>query len=127
MKRILISMTAVALLSVGICVFSLLFTRHVCGEIDDMRIEVMNLLDQGDISAAHLTLQQLAEAWREYEPTLEILVRHDDLHKIAELIIEADANLEAEDQDDLTRSMALLGEALRHLTAEEELRLSNIL
>ena len=127
MKRILISMALVALLSAGICAFSLLFTRHACGEIDGMRAEVLNFLDRDDVSAAHRRLRQLAEAWGKYEPTLEILVRHDDLHKIAELIIEADANLGAGDRDDFLRSMALLGQALRHLTDEEELRLSNIL
>ena len=127
MKRVLISLAAVALLSAGICVFSLLFTQHACGEIDGMRTGIMNLLDRGDLPAAHIALQQLAEAWSKYEPTLEILARHDDLHKIAELIIEADANLKASDQDDLARSMALLGQAVRHLIAEEELRLSNIL
>jgi hypothetical protein len=69
----------------------------------------------------------MAGVWTEQERLLAVLVSHEALHDITALIIEGHANLTAGDTDDFARSMALLGEALRHLHAEEELVLSNLL
>jgi len=127
MRATLISMLAVAALSVGICVFSLGKIERAANEIDGMRTEVLDMIEAGETERAHLRLQQMAEAWRGHEKTLAAIAPHDALHRITELIIEGSANLEAGDPDDFNRSMALLGEAIRHLHEEERLHFSNLL
>ena len=127
MRATLISMLAVALLSAGICVFSMLMIGHAAGEMESMRTEVLKLADAGDLPGAKERLKQMAEMWSRHEGTLAVLSSHEDLHKITELLIEGDANLAADDLDDFERSMALLGEALRHLREEEKLSFSNVL
>lgn len=127
MRRIVVALVSVMICSIGICIFSTLYISRSSDKIDGMRSEVLLLIEQNDLDGAHLRLQQMAEVWAEYEPLLETLARHDDLHEITALIIEANANLESGDLDDFNRSMALLGQAIRHLAAEEQLRLSNIL
>lgn len=127
MRRTLITMLVVLALSVCICMVDVLLIHHVTGEIDEMRVDVLRLVEAGDGQGAQVQLAQLAEMWSRHERTLEILAPHEDLHRITELIIEGDANLEAGDHDDFNRSMALLGEAIRHLYEEERLILSNVL
>ena len=127
MRATLISMLAVAFLSVGICVFSVCLIGHVAGEMENMRIEVLNLADAGEISGAKERLEQMAQMWSRHEETLAVLSSHEDLHEVTALLIEGDANLTADDLDDFERSMALLGEALRHLREEEALSFSNVL
>lgn len=127
MRRTLIAMLTVGALSVGMCIFSVCWMEQVTGEMDDMRMEVMDLTGQGRISDAQDKLGQMAEAWGRYSRVLEIIASHEDVHEIAILIIEGDANLQAKDLDDFNRSMALLGEAIDHLHEEERLRMENIL
>ena len=127
MKATLIAMLIVALLSAGVCVFSVLMIGHVTEEMEIMRTEVLDLADAGELSAAQERLAQMAQMWSRHEGTLAVLSSHDDLHEVMELLIEGDANLTADDLDDFERSMALLGEALHHLRAEEELSFSNVL
>ena len=127
MKGTLISMLAVAALSAGICVFSLLMIGQVSDEMEEMRVSVLNRIDTGDREGAREELGQMKELWGRHEDVLAILASHDDLHEITELIIESAAHLDAGDPDDFTRSMAILGEAIDHLQREEKLSLSNIL
>ena len=127
MKATLIAMLIVAFLAAGICVFSVLMIGHVTDEMESMRTEVLDLADAGEMSGAKERLKQMAEMWSRHEGTLAVLASHDDLHEVTELLIEGDANLKADDQDDFERSMALLGEALRHLREEEKLSFSNVL
>ena len=127
MRATLISMLAVIVLAAGVCIFSITTIGHVTSEIDEMRTEVLDMIDAGDLEEAHVRLQQLAEMWSRHENALETIAPHDALHEITGLIIEGNANLEAGDLDDFNRSMALLGEALNHLHEEEAFHFSNIL
>jgi len=127
MRRTLISMLTVMALAAGICVFSQTLMKRAADEIDGMRTDVLEMAESGDAEGAHIRLAQMAEAWSRYEPVLEAIAPHDALHEITVLIIEGNANLEAGDVDDFNRSMALLGESIRHMCSEEKLHLSNIL
>ena len=127
MRATLISMIAVILLSVGVCIFSVLTIGHVVSEMESMRTEVLDMIDEGRFADAEERLGQMAEMWSRHEGTLAVLASHEDLHEITELLIEGDANLKADDLDDFERSMALLGEAIHHLHEEERLSISNIL
>ena len=127
MKATLIAMLTVSVFSVSVCMFSLLMIGHVAEEMETMRTEVLNLMDEGQREEGGERLRQMAEMWSRHEGTLAVLSQHDDLHAITELLIEGDANLAADDLDDFNRSMALLGEAIHHLQEEERLSLSNIL
>ena len=127
MKMTLVSMLAVALLAGCICCFSLTRIERATVEIDGMRTEVLELIDADRTHEARDRLRGMAEAWSRWEQELAVLVPHDMLHEIAGLIIEGDANLGAGDLDDFNRSMAMLGEAIRHLYEEERPALNNIL
>lgn len=127
MRQTLISMLAVMALTAGVCIFSQAFMTRAADEIDAMRTEVLDMTENGDREGAHIRLAQMAQAWSGYEGVLEAIVPHEALHEITVLIIEGNANLEAGDLDDFNRSMALLGEAIRHMCSEERLHLSNIL
>ena len=126
MRRCLISMCVVLALSLGVCLASFLFMRHVAEEIEAMRTQVLRLAETGDERGARERLTQTAEIWERHEPLLEAISPHDTLHAVTELIIEADANLAARDFDDFNRSMTLLGLAIEHLYMEERLRPENI-
>lgn len=127
MKGTLISMLAVAALVGAVCVFSLLMIGHVAGEMEEMRVSVLDRIDAGDREGAREELGRMKEMWGRHEDVLAVLASHDDLHEITELIIESAAHLDAGDPDDFTRAMALLGEAIEHLHREEKPSLSNIL
>lgn len=127
MMRTLFSMLTVMALTVGLCVFSQRYVSRAADEIDGMRTEVLEMTEDGDREGAHIRLMQMAETWSRYERVLEAIVPHDTLHEVTALIIEGNANLESGDLDDFNRSMALLGESIRHMYAEEEMHLSNIL
>ena len=127
MRATLVSMLIVALLSAGICLLSVTLIGNVSSQMEQLRTDVLELIEQGDVDNAQQKLGQMKELWSDHEDTLAILAPHDALHEITGLILEGKANLEADDLDDFNRSMALLGEALDHLHAEEQLRLSNIL
>lgn len=127
MKATLISMLAVAALAAVTCVCSLKMIEKATREVDGMRTEVLELIESGAFEEAHGRLRQMVEVWRKYEKTLAVMAPHESLHDITWLMIEGNANLEAGDLDDLNRSMALLGESIRHLYEEERLHLSNVL
>lgn len=127
MRATLISMLAVAALSAGICICSVTVIGAATEELDAMRIEVLRLIEQGDAAAARERLGQMEEEWSQREERLAALAPHESLHGIKQLLIEGIANLEAGDADDFNRSMALLGEFIRHLHEEERLSLANIM
>ena len=126
MKRCFLSMIAVLTLSLGVCLSSFFFMRHVAEEMEAMRTQVLELVEAGDEAGAWERVTQMAGMWENHEPLLEAISPHDTLHAVTELIIEADANLTARDPDDFSRSMTLLGLAIEHLYMEERLRLENI-
>lgn len=127
MLKNLIAALTVIVLSIGICAFSMGWTEKVTEEIDAMRVDVVKMAEAGDVEGAQAKLGQMAECWSRHERVMEVLASHEQLHEIAELIVEGDANLSAGDRDDFARSMALLGEAVRHLYEEERLTLTNVL
>ena len=126
MKRCFFAMLAVLVLSLGVCLSSILFMKHVAEEIEAMRTQILRLAETGDEASARERVTQMAEMWARHEPLLEAISPHDTLHAVTELIIEADANLSARDFDDFNRSMKLLGMAIEHLYMEERLRFENV-
>lgn len=127
MKRTLAAMVIALLLSLGVCVGSMVLIRHTAGEIEAMRMEAVDLMERGDDEGAAAKLVEMADMWAKHEPLLELVAEHEALHEVRNLLVEADANLAAGDHDDLNRSMKLLGLALEHLFGEEELRIGNVL
>ena len=82
---------------------------------------------EGDLEGAKEYLAKLAGHWREMTPRLEILTDHNDLHNVAEGITDARISLERGFLDDYYKAMALLGEGIAHIRAQEELSLANLL
>ncbi len=126
MRRCLIGMLAVLALSLAVCLSSFFFMRHVAGEIEAMRTEILSFAEAGDTGRAGERITQMAEMWERHEPLLEAISPHETLHAVTQLIIEADAGLASRDLDDFNRSMQLLGVAIEHLYLEERLRWENI-
>lgn len=127
MRMTLISAACVLALSLAICILSLALLGGVVTEMDELRVRVMELFEAGDYEAADVRLAQMATTWQDNESMLEIIAQHEDLHTVTTLITEANVDIATGDFDGFQRSMSLLGEALRHLMSEEELRLSNVL
>ena len=119
-------MLVVLALSLLVCLMSFFAMCGAADEIEAMRTETMKLVEAGEIERAGERITQMAEAWKRREPLLEAIAPHETLHAVTQLIIEADANLEARDQDDFNRSMKLLGLAIEHLYLDERFRLENI-
>ena len=126
MKRSLIAMLIVLELSLSTCLSSFFVMRHVAEEMEAMRTQILRLADAGEFGRAAERITQMAEAWEEHEALLEAISPHETLHAVTELIIEADANLSAQDYDDFNLSMNLLGLAIEHLYLEERLRMENV-
>jgi len=122
-----VAMILVLLLAIAVCWVSLAFTEHVVGEIDVMRVKVLELQERGDMPAAQEQLTQLSAAWARYAKLLEMTSSHEDLHSITELIISADSDLRNGDIKDYRRSMALLGELIDHILDVQRLMITNVI
>ena len=126
-KMSLISMTAVLALTVCVCLFSVNFITDVCGDMEKVQEAVMDYAENGQAERAHGELQYMAQIWKRHEDVMEMLVPHESIHEITDLLIQAEACLKAGDTDDFFESMAHLRKALRHMQEDERLHLSNIL
>lgn len=127
MRMTLVSMLVVLTLVGAVCTFSMRFIRSVSMQMEDMHNEVMDCAEAGKAEEAQEQLSQMAQYWKRNEEVMAALVPHGSLHEITALLIESNACLEAGDMDDFAGSMALLGEAVRHLKEDEQFHLSNIL
>ncbi len=105
MKRCLIAMLAVLILSLAVCLTSFFLMRHVAEEMEALRTQILRLAEAGEIERAAERVTQMAEMWEGHEPMLEAISPHETLHAVTELIIEADANLAMRDRDDFNLTM----------------------
>ncbi len=126
MRIKLVATIAVLALSSIICIFSMRYVFGVIDEMETLSMMVLENIDSGDESGARETLSRMAEKWEKAGGLLKALTPHEDLHEVSIQYVEATTNLESGDLDDFRRSMALLGEALKHLDEHESLSWSNI-
>ena len=120
-------MLAVLAASLGLCAAGTLLLRRTEDDMEEMRMALMDGSAAGQTDVAAELVTRMANLWAEREPLLETVAPHDDLHAVAELLIEADASLRANDPDDFSRAVRLLGMAVNHLLEGEVFRLGNIL
>lgn len=127
MKKTFAAMVIVGMLAVGVCVAAQLLIGSVTGRMNAMHDEVLLMAGSGDRDGARGLLGRMSLLWEEYEGLLETMAPHDALHEVTVLLAECGANLASGDTDDFIRSMALLREAVDHLSEEEALGMGNIL
>ena len=127
MKGTLISVGVTLFLSIAICFVSLFTVERAVYDMEDVCMQVIDVVEKGDISAGKEQMVVLAMTWERYQRWLTMLVPHQDIHNVSERYVEASVNLQREHFDDFHKSMALLEEALKHLRDQEPPSISNIL
>ncbi|MDO4549224.1 MAG: DUF4363 family protein [Clostridia bacterium] len=127
MKTKIITMLVVLALCVAFITWSTNEAFDRLEKIDKIAVIVIDQVLSGDLETAMNTLGELANVWEKTRPFMETIMPHEDLQRIIELYTEANANLEAGDTDDFSRSIALLRETIDHLSNHEKFSWSNIL
>lgn len=126
MKRTLWITLAVLAVSLALCLAG---GRLLNGTVDaagQLRSAAVLAAEEGDGDRARELLLRLAELWRDRGELMEMLASHDALHEVTVGILEAQICLECDDHDDFLRTMAVMGEALNHLSDEQAFRLANL-
>lgn len=127
MRFKLIATLIVLVLSLAICIGTMLFVFTLVDQMESMAAVVLERMDVNDTVGAREALSQLAEKWARAGGWLKSLTPHEDLHEVTIHATEAANTLEAGDADDFRRAMALLVESLKHLREHEAFSLSNVL
>jgi hypothetical protein len=126
MRTTLIAMCVVLCVSLVLCFYSMRVQMTALDALDDMRASVLEAVHAGDVQKAEEELVVLANSFREYAQTLELLTSHDDIHDAYSHLVDVRISLECEDLDDAYQALAQLGEALGHLREHEEFTLANL-
>ena len=127
MRRTIAGVVLVLCAVACVCASSLFTILHTVDGMETLRMQSLERAGEGDLEGAEEYLTKLAGHWREMTPRLEILTDHNDLHNVAEGITDARISLERGFLDDYYQAMALLGEGIAHIRAQEELSLANLL
>lgn len=127
MRFKLITTLLILCLSVGICLFSLIYVSRTVAEMKGMCDEATGLARNGQTEAAEKVMGSLDELWDQHKNWLEVLISHEDVHNVKEQLVEARKCLENEWLDQYETSVGLLVEALNHIHDHEALTLSNIM
>ena len=127
MRRTIAGVILVLCAVACLCASSLFTILHTVEGMENLRMQSLQRVSEGDLEGAEEYLTKLAGHWREMTPHLEILTDHNDLHNVAEEIMDARISLERGFLDDYYKAMALLGEGIAHIRAQEELSLANLL
>ena len=90
-------------------------------------MRALDYVDQGQLDAAEESMTTLANVWAKYQPFLEMLISHDEMHNVAEHYIEAQIELKRNRLDDYYKTMALLQEMLSHIRKQESINWGNVL
>lgn len=125
--RVSIGISLVVLaLALGICFGGSAFIHGALDQVEELRMEALSRSDGEDIEGTMESLTKLAEVWSRYEPYLEMLTSHEDVHRVLEEVVSAKALYNREDIAQYEQSMALLGESIEHIRKHESVSLSNI-
>ncbi len=127
MKNVIISGLIVAILSAGVCIFSVSTVGRVCGEMDALRAEAQRLCGNGQMREAGAYIGQMQKYWEEQSGVLNSILPHSSVEEITAVLLESRAALRAEEAEEFQGGMMMLGELLRRLREDERLILSNIL
>lgn len=127
MKKRTIFILALLAVSVGICIFSLMFVNSTMDEMEEMRLEAMNHMENGSKSDAEAVVTNMLSKISSRSKLLEMLIQHDDLHDMIMQLTDAKVSLSIDDIDDFKKAMSLFYENLEHIRAHERISLSNIL
>lgn len=126
MRQKLIAAALVLVLSLSLCAASYFVVLRVLYQMEDISMQALELADHGDLEGARQQMTQMAYTWEKYISVLEMLTSHEDLHAVVEHYVEASANLQRGHLDDYYKTMALLGEMLKHIRDQESPRWSNL-
>ncbi len=127
MKKRTIFILALLAVSVGICIFSLMFVNSTMDEMEEMRLEATKHMESGNKDDAEAVVTNMLSEISSRSKLLEMLIQHDDLHDMIMQLTDAKVSLSIDDIDDFKKAMSLFYENLEHIRAHERISLSNIL
>ncbi len=127
MKNVIVSMLIVAVLATGVCIFSVQSVTRVCTEMEEMRLKALQLGEKRDMQQALGQIERMQQYWKDSAQVLTIVLPHSCVGEVSAALIEAGADLLADEADEFVGDMLLLGEILERIRAEEQLYLCNIL
>lgn len=127
MRRLILITLVSLVLSLFLCVFSLLSVTRFTDHARSLRSEAILAMDAGEIQRAEVTLVALASHLKEHQTLLEIFCDHEELHSLKGEIIDAQASIEFGIEDDFYQAISRAGELLEHLSESQKLSLRNLL
>lgn len=127
MKARIIVVISMLLISVSVCLISMLYVRSAMNEMEDMRIQTVLAVEEGRKEDALVLLTDMISLLDERSRILECLTPHEDLHNLVIELTTAKKSLMIGDMDDYKQSVMLIQEFSEHIRDHESLTLSNIL
>lgn len=127
MKARIILVISMFILSIAMCLFSMLFVRNTMDNLDHNRIRVVMYVEQGHREEGDALLTSMLTYVSARQALLEILTPHDDLHEMVTQLTDARVSLSINDMDDFKQAIMLFQEYVEHIRTHEALTLSNIL
>ncbi len=89
--------------------------------------EVRSMVAHGEWERAGETLRTYLTDWRELEPTLQLLINHDDTDSVTHAFVTLEAAIEAKDLSGGLAACAELRENAQHLYHRDAFTLGNVL
>ncbi|MBQ4088508.1 MAG: DUF4363 family protein [Clostridia bacterium] len=126
MRSAFVSMTAVLILAVSVCIVSMMLHFRLVNAMDELCGEAIERVIAEDISGTMDYVGKLKVKLDESTYLMEMVASHDQLHEAMTNIIEARVALECEDMDDAYQALARLQGILDHIRDHEKLTISNL-
>lgn len=105
-----------------------IYLERVSDEMINNVKEAEILVNSGNIEEGLLKLQDSIEKWEKNEKILEIIVNHEDIHKISYSLIEIEGKLKYFfESDNVSSNFALLKEYIISMKEGNEFTISNVL
>ena len=113
-------------LALLLCLFALFSVTSAIGEVERLRVETIERVQDGAYRAAGERLVQLASRWQAHAGMLEMISSHDDVHEATAAILDAQVCLEMKDIDDTLRALEQLGMGLEHIVSIQRVSWRNL-
>ena len=112
----------------GICFCEQIYLENLSDEmVNDVKTVEM-FVNSGNIEEGFLRLQDSIKKWEKRQKILEIMINHEDIHKISYSLIEINSKLKSFlPSDNVSPNFALLKEYIKSIKEGNEFTINNVL
>jgi hypothetical protein len=126
MRSTTVALVIVVALALALCMFSYVSIRRAVTAMDDLRLDALSQVEQGELTAARESLVAIALEIERVRPMMEILASHDALHEVMRELADAQICLESGELIEFQRAATQLGHMFKYILDLEEPSLANL-